>query len=147
MPRIRGITRPLQNTISTEQKTLELNADLQIPVNTSASPFPLDSSSKAPLTVRQKQETEVSDITSNRPAPLITARNNTIENSSKECDSNPSHRQSLDLGSQIAQRLQSRGDVVSIDTDRKILLNCLAVDSQSGQVRKDSTVLTRLLKG
>jgi hypothetical protein len=35
----------------------------------------------------------------------------------------------------------------SIDTDRKVLMNCLAVDSTTGKHRKDSTVLTRLLKG
>ena len=81
------------------------------------------------------------------PAPLISGRvDGTGDSSKDDYISSPSNRFGSTDQNQMLEPTVKREALDSIDSDRKMMINCLAHDSTTGE-QNTSTVLTRLLKG
>lgn len=148
MPRLRGFdehrTGPSspfkRNSVASQNERFLTDKDIKVP----------HSMRNPPKAHPQRIVTETIDdanqVPMPRPAPLITGREGLID-SSKDCaESSPS---AVNMKEEIMQRLSKAGsprDFNSLDSDRKILINCLAHESQTDE-KMNSTVLTRLLKG
>lgn len=87
----------------------------------------------------------------NLPAPLFSGRNNLLESSKESSTRSPSHQitGSVEASSYLERRFRNTQLQQSLDTDRKILVNCLREEDahRTPLECQDSKVLTRLLKG